>query len=285
MKKNKALKPQSSLLKGKEGFEQYYSSLYGSRWELLKESFNKDSVYATWQIKDKEPYYLDIASVFAAIQLPLENATNILDLCAAPGGKTLVLATTMNKDALLVSNERSASRKNRLLQVCNNCLPEFIRERVKISCSDGSVWCKTQTECYDSILLDAPCSSERHVYLDEKYLNMWTPNRIKTLTIEQWALLSSAFRLLAPGGYLLYSTCALATAENDKNIERLLKKFSDSSVVNIKEFKMPPKEFCKYDFVPIPEKTEYGYHILPDNQNGAGPIWFSLIYKKKKEES
>ena len=75
---------------------------------------------------------------------------------------------------------------------------------------------------HQSSKLDVPCSSERHVFADEKYLDMWSPSRIKSLAIEQWALLSSAYRLLRNDGFLLYSTCALNPKENDLFIVSLM---------------------------------------------------------------
>lgn len=283
MKASKEKKNIQLKTKGKAGFEEYYSSLFGERWQNLKESFAKESVYATFQLKDCEPYYLDPASVFAACQLPLEGAKDILDLCAAPGGKTLILASNMDDDACLVSNERSPARKNRLVQVCNQCLPESISSRIKISCSDGSKWCTTQTECYDRILLDVPCSSERHVFADEKYLDMWSPSRIKSLAIEQWALLSSAYRLLRNDGFLLYSTCALNPKENDEVISRLVKKFPNAEICfqdSLPEFNQKIFNCCQIQSIPNVERTEFGFHILPDVQLGMGPIWFTLVHKK-----
>ena len=272
-------------LTGKVGFETYYGELYGQRWEALKNSFSEENQAVEYHVPGAEKsYFLDSASVLAALSLPLKGASNILDLCAAPGGKTLVIASRMDDDAHLSSNERSSDRKRRLSTVVQTCLPEKINERIKVSCSDGATWCTRQSECFDRILLDAPCSSERHVMLDEKYLNQWSLSRIKTVTMEQWALLSSAYRLLKVDGILLYSTCALCPEENDEMIERLYKKFNKNNdafvqlepTFNVDEIK---------DFVDISlpsfEKTKYGYMILPDVQKGAGPIYFSIIHKQK----
>ena len=275
---------QKDKLSGPEGFEKYYGELYGSRWESLKEAFKNENRAVEYHVGNAEKsYFLDSASVLAALCLPLKGAENILDLCAAPGGKTLVLASRMDQDAKLSSNERSSDRKRRLATVVETCLPSDISERIKVSCSDGATWCTRQQECFDRILLDAPCSSERHVIADPKYLNQWSLSRIKTVTMEQWALLSSAYRLLSPGGILLYSTCALCPQENDGIIQRLYKKFNkDGSAFNL----LAPapdsseiKDFCKIS-LPDFEKTEYGYMILPDKQNGAGPIYFSIIHKQ-----
>lgn len=280
-KKNSRNQPEK--LRGADGFEKYYSELFGERWPTLRESLFGETVYAELSCGGAEKYFLDPASVFAALQLPLEGAEHILDMCAAPGGKTLVIASRMAEDAELVSNERSPARKNRLAQVVQNCLPEEIRNRIKISCSDGAKWCTTQTEVYDRILLDAPCSSERHVLADEKYLSQWSPSRIKSLSMEQWALLSSAYRLLVPGGYLLYSTCALCPSENDGVVSRLFKKFSDAELCftdSEPSVKDNIERFCSLPPLIQPERTEFGFHILPDKSAQCGPIWFTLIHKK-----
>lgn len=271
---------------GAEGFEQYYGQLYGDRWQALKESFAGEGSAVEYKIPgSQQSYFLDSASVHAALCLPLENAENLLDLCAAPGGKTIVLASRMPQDAKLSSNERSPERKHRLATVVQNCLPAEISERVITSCSDGATWCTRQSECFDHILLDAPCSSERHVIADPKYLNTWSPSRIRTVTTEQWALLSSAYRLLSPQGILLYSTCALCPEENDGMIERLYKKFNkDGSAFSLLEPDPDLNEvsaFAPSLTLPGFEKTQYGYMIMPDRQNGAGPIYFSIIRKEK----
>ena len=283
-KKTKQKEMERAPLKGAAGFEQFYSSLYGQRWQTLKTAFAAPSDSVEYRVPgSQKSYYLDSASILAALCLPLDEAEEILDLCAAPGGKTLVLASRMKENACLSSNERSPQRKHRLSTVVEECLPPDISQRVRVSCSDGSTWCTRQTQCFDSILLDAPCSSERHVLADPKYLEQWSPSRIKTVTSEQWALLSSAYRLLRKGGYLLYSTCALAPQENDQMMERLIKKFrkddSDSFEFCEPEAKLSQIKKCADLLLPEYEKTKYGWQILPDTSNGAGPIYFSLIKK------
>ena len=97
--------------KGEAGFHAYYAALFGGRWETLKAALSAEGAYAKLQCGGKEAYFLDAASVRAAAHLPLAGASKILDLCAAPGGKSLVLASLMDKDAALDCNERSFERK------------------------------------------------------------------------------------------------------------------------------------------------------------------------------
>ncbi|MCQ2575968.1 MAG: RsmB/NOP family class I SAM-dependent RNA methyltransferase [Treponema sp.] len=283
---------QKENLKGAPAFEKFYSELYGERWELLKKAFFEENTSVEYKIPGGEKsYFLDSASVLAALCLPLkkefeeyDEPESILDLCAAPGGKTLVLASRMAENARLSANERSPERKHRLATVVQTCLPEEINSRITVSCSDGSTWCTRQSECFDKILLDAPCSSERHVIADPKYLNQWSLSRIKTVTMEQWALLSSAYRLLKEDGIMVYSTCALCPQENDEMIEKLFKKFNkDGSSFELLEPEPDVSEIEKFVNISLPdfEKTKYGYAILPDKQKGAGPIYFSIIHKIK----
>ncbi len=265
-----------STLRGPIGFDAYYQNIFSARWDSLKESFPHEPSYTNWNPYARDSYFLDSASVLAAYALPLDNASNILDMCAAPGGKSLVLSHRMHSDAALLCNERSASRRNRLANVLDTHLPEDIRSRVKISSNDGALMCKKEHILFDAILLDAPCSSERHVFLDQKYLEQWSSARIKNLSIAQWSLLSSAYRMLKSGGFLLYSTCALSSLENDGVISKLLKKFETAKIQCI-DFNAIQGE-CIYS-LPEAEKTEHGHHVLPDNQNGAGPLYFCLIQK------
>src|SRR5574344_1521992 len=111
-------------LSGEEQFENYYSELFSTRWNALKQSLFGEPIYIEYNAGCKENYFLDPGSVLASQTLPLKNAKNILDMCAAPGGKTLVIANNMEEDAHLDSNERSPQRKQRLDHVIENCLTE-----------------------------------------------------------------------------------------------------------------------------------------------------------------
>ena len=271
-------KDKNQKLTGAEGFHTYYSGIFGERWESLKKSLFLEPDHVQFNAGGKEPYFLDSASVRCAVSLPLKDAESILDMCAAPGGKTLVLAASMEQRANLLSNERSADRKLRLSHTVENCLPEEISSRVTVICKDGAVLCLSKANQFDRILLDAPCSSERYVIQDPNYLKDWSPSRIKTLSMAQWALLSSGWRMLKEGGYLLYSTCALNPSENDGVIEKLLKKFKDVEICE-PAVSSDVQAFCSAKLVEG-EQTKYGRHVLPDSAGGAGPLYFCLLRKK-----
>ncbi len=257
-------------LVGKDGFDSYYRMQYGDRWDSLKEALLAESRQIEYNENLMQSYYLDYASVQAAKALPGIESGDCLDMCAAPGGKTLVLSNSMGADVNITANEISADRRNRLLKVMNEHLAPEARERVKITGYDAAKMARFQQNAYDRILLDAPCSSERHVLQNEKYLKQWTESRIKNLAQRQWSLLSAAFLLLKDDSYLLYSTCAISSVENDEVIARLFKKYkSQVEIVSIEE-------------ETTAEKTKFGNIYLPDKSAGAGPIYFCLVKKKNK---
>lgn len=269
---------------GESAFEEYYSEQFGERWSSLRESLFLEPAYVELKTADEaKSYFMDIASVFAGYAIPLPDKGDILDMCAAPGGKTLVIASRMGSECHLTANERSRERFQRLNKVIEESVPEAKRVAVTTTCFDGATMCNFGREKYDSILLDAPCSSERHVIQDPKYLSLWTKARVKTIYMTQWSLLSSAVLLLKPEGHILYSTCALTREENDDIIKKALKKYDDLEIVRpdiVQIRNNLAEKFPSIQMIPDVEETEYGYHILPDKQNGAGPIYLSIIIKK-----
>lgn len=273
-------------LLGEQGFEKYYAAIFGARWENLKAALLQESEGVPFNASAKT-YFLDSASILAALTLPLDGAKKILDMCAAPGGKTLVLARRMEHDAELFSNELSFERKCRLERVVSEHLFPDVKERVKITCGDGALLCKKQDALYDAILLDAPCSSERHVLSSPTHLRQWSPARVRSLAVRQWSLLSSAFRILKSGGFLLYSTCAISNEENSNIAKRLLEKFEgkvravksdEIKIIQESNAKKFPELFSAIEF-PSFEENEFGFSVLPDAQKNSGPIYFFLAEK------
>ena len=171
------------------------------------------------------PFYkMDPASIFAARALEVEPESQVLDMCAAPGGKTLVLAESLGKEGSLVANEMSPKRRFRMMSVIKRYVGEDMRARVDVRGFDGNMYGLKTKESFDRVLLDAPCSGDRGLLHKPSELEEWTPKRPKNFAIRQYALLASAFMALKPGGRLVYSTCAISPFENDGVIDKLFKK-------------------------------------------------------------
>ena len=250
-------------------FETYYQNLFGDRWTRLRESLLLPSASEPYSNGLIKPYIMDRASVIAAESLRLPDEGIILDACAAPGGKSLVLASLMAAGVQLLCNELSSERRRRLKNVLDEHLAEDKRRQVTVSGFDAGEMGGKKSEWgrFDAILLDAPCSSERHVIQNPKALAEWKPARPRSLSRRQWSLLSSAFLLLKPGGSLVYATCALSPEENDGPVSRLLEKYAGNIEINEPGFALG-------------EKTKYGRLIMPDESDGMGPMYVARFEKK-----
>ncbi len=257
-------------LSGKDLFDEYYSTQYRDRWTILREALkeNKNSMVSIPGLN--EPYYLDQSSMETADRLPISEGMAVLDMCAAPGGKTLILAKKLRGKGKLISNDRSPDRRMRLSKVINASLTDEEKAIIRITGFDSSSWGVYEKDVYDAILLDAPCSSERHVINDTSHLDIWSPNRPKRLAVTQYAMLSSALIAAKKGGYILYSTCSINDNENEKIIEKLFKRHSN-------EVSEIPVD------IPYGEKRSHGMIVLPDTSAGRGPMYLCLLKKKESD--
>lgn len=258
-------KEAKELEERRAAFNLFYENIYKERWQTLKEALLKDSAPVPYSQGLLKPYFLDEASIIAASALPVSAGDHILDMCAAPGGKTLVLASRAD-NLSITANDRSRDRKARLDKVIEEHLPLEKRDLIETRTGDASLIGLKEIGCYDAVLLDAPCSSERHVIQSDKHLAMWSPSRPKRLAIEQFSLLCSALSAVRPGGYILYSTCSLNPAEDEGVITRLLERREGQ----VEEIQLKSERG---------EEREHGRIILPDNSDGLGPIYYALLRK------
>jgi len=250
-------------------FEEYYRKLWGSRWASLRESLFLPPASVPYGEGLAKPYLMDRASVLAASSLRLPSRGTILDACAAPGGKSLVLASRMDAGVTLLCNELSGERRRRLAKALDEHLDGEKRRGVTVCGFDAGEMGGRRGEWnrFEAVLLDAPCSSERHVIQSAKALAEWTIARPRSLARRQWALLSAAFLLLKGGGSLVYATCALVPEENDGPVSRLLSKYAG-------EIELDEPDF------PEGEQTKYGRLILPDTSGGMGPMFVARFRKR-----
>ncbi len=274
-------------MKGEQAFHSYYEELFGERWPALVEAMQGDPSHLSLTTGLLRPYYIDIASVVAASLLPLPAAGAVLDMCAAPGGKTLVLARRLRSagsGAALVANERSSGRRARLHRVLDGHLPPAARETVRITGHDATKWGLYEREAYEAVLCDVPCSSERHLIESPEHLRRWSPNRVRSLSTQAVAFLAAAADALKPGGSVLYSTCALTDQENDAVVARVLRRRPAMEAVPPEGLPSPEiPELLSGGSGPAPPPagaaTAYGRHVLPDRDAGAGPLYYALLRK------
>ena len=170
----------------------------------------------------------------------------VLDLAAAPGGKTSHINATMANTGLLVSNEINYQRARALSENLERIGVKNILQSYQKVSELAKLW----GAIFDRVLLDAPCSGEGMFRKSEDARQMWSENNIQTCALRQNELIDDAARLLKTGGYLIYSTCTFAPEEN----EQVIAKFLD----NNPEFKLQD-----LDYNLSPAKTQWSQSAYP----------------------
>ena len=172
-------------------------------------------------------FYMQEPSAMAAIEaVEAGPGMKILDLCAAPGGKSGGIAARMQGEGLLVSNEIVPNRAKTLaftmerLGVCN----------AVVTSAHPDALCGALKEYFDRVVVDAPCSGEGMFRKDDTAIAEWSSEHVTACAQRQQAILESAYTALAPGGKLVYSTCTFSPEENEQTVEAFIKAHPDMAV-------------------------------------------------------
>jgi 16S rRNA (cytosine1407-C5)-methyltransferase len=171
-------------------------------------------------------YIQETAASLPASIIPLPREGNILDMCAAPGGKTTQLADRcklMGSQATIWANEPDGKR---IIPLASNLTRTGMENVVTIQ-HDGGNFGNHAPEFFDSILLDAPCSGEGTGFKSDFGTKFWDIRKVESIAKVQQQLLISAFKACKVGGSILYSTCTSNPLENEVNVQLLLDKYGD----------------------------------------------------------
>lgn len=176
-------------------------------------------------------YFQEPSAMSAATLLAPKNGDKVLDLCAAPGGKSTQLAAALNGTGLIWSNEIVKNRANILLGNFERC---GIKSGV-VSNAEPEVLCTALESYFDKVLVDAPCSGEGMIRRDPKALEEWSVEHTLSCATRQLKTLESAKKALRAGGILVYSTCTFSYEENEGVIETFLKSNPDFELMECTE--------------------------------------------------
>jgi len=186
---------------------------------------NLKTIQATEIYKNGGFYVQNASSMIPALVLNPSESDKVLDITAAPGSKTTLLANLMNNKGEIVANDTSSIR---ILRLKANILNQNVNNCRIISKPAQILW-RIYPEYFDKVLADVPCSMEGSFSFEKptSYSN-WSLQKIKILSKHQKWILRSAFSCLKPGGLLIYSTCTLAPEENEEIVDWLINKESGS---------------------------------------------------------
>lgn len=229
------------------------------RYLAERPSFTFDPLFhaGTYYVQEASSMFLEQA--YHTVN-PLNKPVKVLDMCAAPGGKSTHLLSLLNEDSLLVSNEVIPNR-NHILQenitkwgVANSIVTQNRPE--DFSRLEGY---------FDMVVVDAPCSGEGLFRKDKNAIDEWSEKNVAVCSTRQKEILQHAVTCCSEGGFIIYSTCTYEKAENDDSVQFCID--NGCEAVQISD---------------IPEgvvATKYGYQFFPHLIKGEG--FYMAVLRKK----
>lgn len=182
-------------------------------------------------------YYIQEPSAMSAVALlDPKPGDVVLDLCAAPGGKSTQIGARLNGKGLLVTNEINGQRA---LVLSSNVERMGLRNAI-VTSEPSDKLSRAFPMFFDKILVDAPCSGEGMFRKEENAIPEWSPENVELCATRQSEILDNAASMLKAGGVLVYSTCTFSRAENEDNIEAFLSRHPEFSL-ETQERLMPHK--------------------------------------------
>ncbi len=234
-------------------FPGWYSVPFAAREALTRSPAAEDGLI----------YVQNLSSLLPVLALDPQPGEENLDLAAAPGGKTLLMAERMRGEGRIAAVEAVKPRFFRLRANLGRHAASMVDTYLK----DGR---RVGRQCpgrFDRVLLDAPCSSEARIRLDDpETWAHWSPRKVKEMQRKQKGLLRSALEAVRPGGIVVYSTCSFAPEENEEVVSSQLQRFPGAT-------RIEPVDLDVGDALPgLPESNGRPQHaeignalrVLPD---------------------
>jgi 16S rRNA C967 or C1407 C5-methylase (RsmB/RsmF family)/NOL1/NOP2/fmu family ribosome biogenesis protein len=189
----------------------------------------------------------------------LNSSLKVLDLCAAPGGKSTLIQSLISKDSLLVSNEVIKTRVGVLVEN----ISKWGNENVIVTNNDPRDFSRLPV-FFDAMVIDAPCSGSGLFRRDPDAIDEWSVSAVETCSLRQQRILSDAYDCLKQNGILIYSTCSYSPEEDENICDWLL---SQHDLTSLKISIKPEWNIIETKSA---EKGAYGYRFFPDKLKGEG---------------
>jgi len=227
--------------------------------------FVLDPLWHTGAYYVQEASSMFIQYILEQINIPTNSV--VLDLCAAPGGKSTLLANYF-KDGLVVANETIKSRNAILVEN----VTKWGADNMVVTQNDPAHF-KTLPLFFDLVVIDAPCSGSGLFRKDPSAINEWSMDNVTHCSLRQQRIVEEVMDTLKEGGYLLYSTCSYSLAEDEKIMDIIAQL---PGMVNIP---LPIPSEWNIVTCASPEKKAEGFRFYPDKVKGEG--FFITVFKKE----
>lgn len=176
-------------------------------------------------------YVQEPAAMAPAECIEINPDWKILDMCAAPGGKSTQLKNKLGENGILVSNEIIPAR----CKILTGNIERLGLKNTVTTCLDTSRIADFFPKTFDLIMVDAPCSGEGMFRKDENAISEWSEENVKKCAVRQSEILENAVKSLKDGGFIIYATCTFSLEENEMTVDSFLEKHPEFEILKVKD--------------------------------------------------
>lgn len=225
-------------------------------------------------------YIQEPAAMVPVESIHIHPDWKVLDLCAAPGGKSSQIKNKLGENGVLVSNEIVPSR----CKILTGNMERMGFENVVTTCMNPQKLSKEFSETFDMIMVDAPCSGEGMFRKEENAIDEWSPENVKMCAERQAEILDCAVKMLKQGGYIVYSTCTFSLEENEMTVDSFLQRHPEFVIYPVSEkVKENTADGIKFDDCQC-ENINYTRRCYPHKTKGEGQFVAVLKHNECNKE-
>lgn len=224
-------------------------------------------------------YVQEPSAMAPAECVTIEKDFKILDMCAAPGGKSTQLRNKLGENGVLVSNEIISSR----CRILTGNIERLGLQDTVTTCMDTSKLSKTFENTFDLIMVDAPCSGEGMFRKEETAISEWSPQNVLMCAERQQGILENAAKCIKDGGFIIYSTCTYSLEENEMTVDTFLQNHPDFEIVKVREcVEKASEDGIRFEGCKT-ENIRFARRFYPHKNKGEGQ--FVAVIKNKNAPS
>ena len=223
-------------------------------------------------------YVQEPAAMAPAECIDIEKGSKILDMCAAPGGKSTQLKNKIGDSGLLVSNEIIPSR----CKILTGNIERLGLKNCVTTCMDTARLAATFPDAFDIIMVDAPCSGEGMFRKEQIAIDEWSKENVDKCAIRQAEILENAVKCLAPGGIIIYATCTFSLQENEMTVDAFLKLHPEFEIIPVTDrVQKATSDGIRFDGCEC-KNIHFARRCYPHKTRGEGQFMAALHHKGEK---
>lgn len=223
-------------------------------------------------------YVQEPAAMAPAECIDVDPQWCVLDMCAAPGGKSTQLKNKLSENGVLVSNEIISSR----CKILTGNVERLGLKNTVVTCMDTHKLANLFPAAFDLIMVDAPCSGEGMFRKEEIAIDEWSSSNVLMCANRQQEILENAVKCLKNGGYIIYATCTFSLEENEMTVDRFLQNHPEFEILPVKEsVKAHTADGIKFEGCAC-ENIHFTRRFYPHVAKGEGQFMALLHHNSEK---